>query len=466
MDESQKCNSGECVCPGGLLMREGHCIDPNRNNKYCGADDAGNPNGEKCNLKMNNVCRGGACECPPGQLKNKANECIDPKSDARYCGAVADSGGYVIDGTYSCGADRDCVDGDCVCRAGYRINRNGQCVKNSDEQCGARGDATSADPLNKDYMGYACSSGMSCGVMELVTVRDGVSTVTPLNTCISDGYSSCALDLGFYQNGIYVCPDSNIFKRCEASGSVNCECIPGYESALCSNTVKDDCSYTTCPESFECRIIDDVAQCVCPDGFVKIKANSINVCKEQLSLLSEREYCGTNADNIVACKSSEICENGKCVRCAVSQMLCLDKCMERNDLDPETGELASLAERHVVGCNASELTCEKGFANCNGTVLDGCESDLTSVHSCGSCDNVCPSEVTCSDGKCCLNPGKEISRKATDKSLEQIYNVRCCDSTASKLCATVAMGGEALSVVVQCRAACKSHEHDITDGKL
>ena len=35
--------------------------------------------------------------------------------------------------------------------------------------------------------------------------------------------------------------------------------------------------------------------------------------------------------------------------------------------------------------------CEPGHADCNGIAADGCEADLGSTESCGTCSNVCPS---------------------------------------------------------------------------
>src|SRR5262249_28526621 len=46
-------------------------------------------------------------------------------------------------------------------------------------------------------------------------------------------------------------------------------------------------------------------------------------------------------------------------------------------------------------------SCVAGFANCNGTMSDGCEIDTqTDNNNCGSCGHVCPPGTTCQQGSC------------------------------------------------------------------
>src|SRR5262249_41236017 len=47
--------------------------------------------------------------------------------------------------------------------------------------------------------------------------------------------------------------------------------------------------------------------------------------------------------------------------------------------------------------------CDAGFADCDGTAANGCETDLTRLSDCGRCGNSCVSTVAssaCRDGKC------------------------------------------------------------------
>ena len=60
----------------------------------------------------------------------------------------------------------------------------------------------------------------------------------------------------------------------------------------------------------------------------------------------------------------------------------------------------------TVGCVSNAcaiLSCNAGFLNCNGTYSDGCETDATSVSTCGSCTNSCfvaNGTAACSGGSC------------------------------------------------------------------
>ena len=54
-------------------------------------------------------------------------------------------------------------------------------------------------------------------------------------------------------------------------------------------------------------------------------------------------------------------------------------------------------------CNS---TCTQGYAHCTGPVSDGCETDITTTQHCGSCNNSCPAPLypnqvaTCTSGTC------------------------------------------------------------------
>ena len=473
-EESQTCVQNKCICPDGLLMREGHCVDPMRNNKYCGANNTDNLNGEICIIENDITCKNGKCTCPAGLLKNKNTECIDPTTDTRYCGALQDDYGYAIENTYLCGDNTVCRNGECECITGYRMNKSGLCIKNDNTHCGAKGLANADSPLDDNYKGYACPEDTNCDVLDVSVRQKDTITRIPVNICAANSswvYCNDAPSiLGNADNSSSrcACADTNIYTSCaihNESGNeyYTCKCIQGYNDPLCE--IDDDCAAVTCPDTFECKVVDDEARCVCPDNYVKININDRNVCKEKASLLSNHDLCGTNADDIVACAPDEMCENGKCLQCMSSQTMCLGKCIESYDLNSTSGSLMSLSDRHISRCSMTELACELGYANCNDSILDGCETDLSSNRSCGSCNNVCPADVTCSEGKCCLEPAREYTEGLVNGAEPTYKTAKCCDSTASRMCVRVSMAAGHIYYSVICRDKCiEDRETDVTDG--
>lgn len=82
------------------------------------------------------------------------------------------------------------------------------------------------------------------------------------------------------------------------------------------------------------------------------------------------------------------CEDGK--------FLCNGQCVGKNDPAYGCGAASCTpcAITHgTAQCAAGACavkTCDKGYSDCNGAALDGCEMDLSKATSCGACNAVCP----------------------------------------------------------------------------
>ncbi|MGI5830595.1 MAG: hypothetical protein ACOX8U_10595, partial [Bradymonadia bacterium] len=134
----EQCKNAECKppCSSGEVLCDDECIDPLNNNDFCGAEGAcaGNGRGEKC--EKGRVCSAGICSanCMIGQILCD-EKCIDPQTDNRYCGATE---GDCTD--KQCGSGKVCSGGNCsaTCLSG-QVLCGGQCIdpKTDNRYCGA-----------------------------------------------------------------------------------------------------------------------------------------------------------------------------------------------------------------------------------------------------------------------------------------------------------------------------------------
>lgn len=108
--------TGRCrlSCQDGLLTCDGICTDPRTSQDHCGATDTctGDEVGVVC--APSTVCNGnGRCEpyCEAGSISCD-ERCVQPQTDRRYCGASGDCRG--ASAGISCERAEDCVDGACT----------------------------------------------------------------------------------------------------------------------------------------------------------------------------------------------------------------------------------------------------------------------------------------------------------------------------------------------------------------
>jgi hypothetical protein len=138
--------------------------------------------------------------------------------------------------------------------------------------------------------------------------------------------------------------------------------------------------------------IDDSSGNGCKDGFADCDKNPANGCETSLHTLSNCGACGQTCALDVAEAS---CDSGKCefVSCAPGfadcsgvgcQSLTGDK-HNCGECDRECGTDAPMC----FGGRCTAMTCEGETADCDGKAGNGCETDLTSIDSCGSCTTRC-----------------------------------------------------------------------------
>ncbi|MCL2325986.1 MAG: BspA family leucine-rich repeat surface protein [Proteobacteria bacterium] len=250
-----------------------------------------------------------------------------------------------------------------------------------------------------------CDEEASCPAGQ--TSCDGVClaleslNMTACGVCKS-GFGNCD---GNWSNGCEA--DLATAANCGACGS---ECASG-ESCSAGVCVGSCLAGQTSCEG-ACLALEslNMSACgVCKSGFGNCDGNWHNGC--EASLNADNSNCGTCG---VQCSSGQVCAGGSCgASCLAGQELCGGVCV-------------SLAATNMSDCGV----CLDGFANCDGNLANGCETDLMAATNCGACGNVCSSDQECRGGKC-ITPGSSDScSKHADCDATEL-----CDSLQGYTCA-------------------------------
>jgi hypothetical protein len=62
------------------------------------------------------------------------------------------------------------------------------------------------------------------------------------------------------------------------------------------------------------------------------------------------------------------------------------------------------------------VSCDSGYADCNGQAPDGCEASLNAPGTCGSCSNACSAGMTCDNGTCACTADAQCQGSSTSYS--------------------------------------------------
>ena len=404
------CSNGRCVdaCVGIQIVCDGKCVDPQNDNAYCGASGncEGNNAGKIC--ASGEVCSEGSCgvTCVNGQVLCNG-QCIDPQTDNRYCGAEAGCENYTecpsgnVCSGGACGIN--CVSGQIVC--------GGKCVdpQKDNTYCGAKDDCSGTNAGEACVSGTVCSEG-HCGI----TCVSGQFLC--LDKCIDPDSDNqyCGAQDGC--KNYTSCPSGNV---CSAgtcgvtcvSGQVLCkgQCIdPKTDNRYCGakgkcNTASvSDANYrgekcadgTKCTDRV-CKISCVSGQIVCGNECIDPKTNPYYCgAKENCEGSNRGTDCTTSSTN-------KLCEDGKCTSsCPSGQTQCGAFCID-------------IQATHVTSCNTGNdgsytITCGTDYGDCDKKAANGCEVNTTSDNAhCGGCNQRCTKEsvansvdVQCSNRGC------------------------------------------------------------------
>lgn len=146
-------------------------------------------------------------------------------------------------------------------------------------------------------------------------------------------------------------------------------------------------------------------------GLIAPRAASAGSCSANTQ--TDINNCGSCGNVCNSANAIVACNNGNCqiISCSPNFRDCnfdpSDGC-ETNILTSTTNcgacGLACNINNGTGACVAGSCTiasCNSGFDNCNGSVADGCETNLqTSNIHCGACNRPCPGGQSCQNGSC------------------------------------------------------------------
>ncbi len=372
------------VCPGGTTQCPGilGCIDPQSDSNHCGGC------GRRCNpANAIGVCFLGECRvatCAPGFRDcdgNAANGCeVNVTSDGNNCG----------DCNRRCAlaqASSMCRSGSCVitgCSAGYgdcdRLNFNGcESPLNTVARCGNC--ATTCMAANATP---ACIGGM-CGYTGNCTM--------PFQNC--DGVAA---------NGC----ETNIQTSTMHCGGCGMPCSPAHVMSV--NCVGGMCGYAGCSAGW--------ADC---DGIAR------NGC--EVDVVTDPTHCGgcmtncpgaTNASPACVGSTCRItcnpgfanCDNNVANGCEVDTATSVNNCGRCGMVCPAPAHSSPTC----IGARCG-ITCDSGWADCDGNMGNGCEADLSNANTCGRCNVRCSGNARCMGGSCTCSGMETVCG---------MMNVTCC----------------------------------------
>ena len=212
--------------------------------------------------------------------------------------------------------------------------------------------------------------------------------------------SGCTEGRGLLRAGIEPCGDvtSSDVNNCGACGRVCAQ--PANEIAVCE---------------------DSICRASCAPGFADCHRNSTDGCETDVG--NDTRNCGSCGKRcpLAAAGQTVVCKSGVCKKsCSSGFADCngqaADGCEVSTATDIENcggcGKNCTMpnAKTGCVAGSCNLVACESGFADCDSSSANGCESNLqTDLNHCGQCGHVCDANLTCWGGLCqsgCLLGGK------------------------------------------------------------
>ncbi|MEY4579881.1 MAG: hypothetical protein RL701_4584 [Pseudomonadota bacterium] len=385
------CTNGQCAlaeCDAGYGECDGDkrngCERSLRSISDCGQCDHACPKPAYATAACNDGVCAGRCEAGHGDCNGKlADGCEQPLTVKEHCGACNTqcNGANVSAG--------ECQNGRCIvikCATGF---------------ADCNGDASDGCEANLGAAEHCGSCGATC---DLPHVADTTcAQAQPLARCQID--NTCNTEQ----------PNCNatLTRGCEA-GHADCDGRPdnGCEADLQRLSTCGACGRSCVVENT--TSVCKAGECVktgCIAG-----ADRCNGSADCKSLLSDANNCGKCGQ--VCSGSTPYCAGGKCstVMCdagrgdcdGASQNSCetdLNEVQHCGGCDVRCAELPH-ATAKCAGGKCAIGGCAPGFADCDQDPSNGCEVNLNTQDDCGACGRAClvpQGEASCVQGECKLN---------------------------------------------------------------
>ncbi|TVQ99545.1 MAG: hypothetical protein EA398_12145 [Deltaproteobacteria bacterium] len=328
---------------------------------------------------------------------------------------------------FACTDDANCADGRCV-----DLGLGGHV----DRRCATRCDGEGS-----------CGPGFTCTAAP--GAPDGETVCLPVAGTCGDCVDRDGDGHGIGACAGRDCDDTNPLRfegNTEICNGVDSNCDGQVDSGFASGASPDgDPIYASldacgacdqpCPRgrnntSYACESLGDTFACVpsCATGYSTCGApltpdpqeapscdfntrNDPDSCGEDCldcaaELGSEQVFCNQGVCQFSSCPSGQAsCDPPEANLCETDITRSVQHCgLCGNDCTT----LANTATTACESLNCAIVSCDTGWADCNGTTADGCETDIrTSREHCGGCGQQCAGSATCSGGSCtCAGSGE------------------------------------------------------------
>ncbi len=265
-----------------------------------------------------------------------------------------------------------------------------------------------------------------CGDCGVTCLRGNAAATCASGVCSTESCNSGFADCdGTDSNGCET--STRALNNCGGCG-VTCDLLNASES--CSSGV---CALQTCSA-----------------GFANCDGETSNGCETALNSLTNCGGCGVTCSraNAGASCSSGICALGTCnvgwSNCDGDDVNGCETPLNTTNNCGACGITCTLPNA-TSSCSSGScevVTCNPGWANCDGESFNGCETNLTSVNSCGACGTVCSAangSPSCNSGVCGVascNPGfgdcDGLAANGCEAPLTTLSNCGACGSTCSR----------------------------------